>query len=98
LVVAVEAEVAITPIQRPRLVCLGVAEPGDGEPCPIWAGAFAPRRPALHDRQVPGSDVAFDTDLVAEMGGDALLALAAHARYVEFRQSGHLVSLPAAGG
>src|SRR6516225_1044356 len=47
LVVAVEAEVAVAPVQRPRLGRLGVADPGDGEPCPFRADALAPGRPAL---------------------------------------------------
>ena len=38
-----------------------------------------------------GGNVAFDTDLVAGMRGDALLAPAAHAGYVQFGQLGHRV-------
>ena len=97
LVVAVEAEMAVAPVQRPRPGCLGVAEPGDGEPCPFRSDALAPGRPALDDRQVPGADVAFDADLVPDVRGDALLAPAAHAGYVQFRQSGHQVSFPGGG-
>ena len=76
---------------------LGVAEPGDGEPCPFRADALAPGRPALDDRQLPGSDVALDADLVAGVRGDALLAPAAHAGYVQLGQSGHRVSFPGGG-
>src|SRR5207247_7172737 len=97
LLVAVEAEVTVAPVQRPRPVCLRVTEPGDGEPCPFRPGALAPGRPALHDRQVAGGNVAFDTDLVAGMRGDAFFAPATHAGYVQFGQIGHWVSLPGGG-
>src|SRR5690242_6790029 len=97
LVVAVEAEVAVAPVQRPHVGRLGVAEPGDGEPCPFRAGAFAPGWPAFDDRQVPGSDVVLDADLVPGVRGDALFAPAAHAGDVEFGQSGHQVSFPGGG-
>src|SRR5690349_6179050 len=97
LVVAVEAEVAVAPVQRPHVGRLGVAEAGDGEPCPFRAGAFAPGWPASDDRQVPGSDVVLDADLVPGVRGDALFAPAAHAGDVEFGQSGHPVSFPGGG-
>src|SRR2546430_16748700 len=97
LVVAVEAEIAVAPVQRPRLGRLGVAEPGDGEPCPFRADALAPGRPALDDRQLPGSDVALDADLVPGVCGDTLFAPAARAGYVQLRQSGHEVSVPGVG-
>ena len=97
LVVAVEAEVAVAPVQRPRLGRLRVAEPGDGEPRPFRAGALAPWRPAFDDRQVPGSDVVLDADLVPGVRRDALFAPAAHAGYVQLGQSGHQVSFPGGG-
>jgi hypothetical protein len=46
--------VAVAPVQGPLLGGLGVAEPGDGEPCPFWAGVLTPGWPALDDRQLPG--------------------------------------------
>ena len=58
---------------------------------------WAPGRPALDDRQLPGSDVALDADLVSGVRGDALLAPAADAGDVEFGQAGHLVSVPGGG-
>jgi len=94
LVVAVEAEIAVTPVQRPHPGGLRVAEPGDGEPCPFRAGVLAPGRAALDDRQLPGPDVALDVDLVPDVLGDALFAPAADPGDVEFGQSWHLVSVP----
>ena len=96
LVVAVEAEVAVAPVQCPHLGRLRVAEPGDGEPRPFRAGVLAPGRAALDDRQLPGPDVALDADLVPDVLGDTLFAPAADAGDVEFGQSWHLVSV--AGG
>jgi hypothetical protein len=46
---------------------------------------------------MPGSDVAFDPDLVSGVRGDALFASAAHAGDVEFGQSGHQISFPGGG-
>src|SRR2546430_8746969 len=89
LVVAVEAEIAVAPVQRPRLGGLRVAEPGDGESCPFRADALAPRWPALDDRQLPGANVVLDTDLVPGMRGDAFFAPAADAGYVQLGQLGH---------
>src|SRR6266536_5950155 len=85
-----KAQVAVAPVQCPGSGGLGIAEPGDGEPRPFAAGALAPGRTALDDRQVPWADVAFHPDLVAGMLRDALLAPAADAGDVEFGQSWHL--------
>ena len=94
-VVDVEAEVAITPVQGPLPCRLGVAQPGDREPRPLRADALTPGRPALHDRQMPGPDVAFHRDLVANMPGDALPAPAPHPGHIQLRQTclHHLESL-----
>ncbi|MDX6334999.1 MAG: hypothetical protein QOG05_2339 [Streptosporangiaceae bacterium] len=86
-VVDVEAEVAITPVQRPLPGRLGVVQPGDGEARPLRAHVFTPGRPALHDRQMPRRDVAFHLDLVAHMRGDALLAPATRPSHVQLRKT-----------
>ena len=44
-----------------------------------------------------GGNVAFDTDLVAGMRGDTLLAPATRMGYFQFGQLGHWVSLPGGG-
>jgi len=97
LVVEVEAQVTVAPVQHPGPGGLGIAKPGDGESCPFRAGALAPGRTALDDRQVPGAYVAFHPDLVPGMLRDALLAPAADAGDVEFGRSWHLVSVPGGG-
>jgi hypothetical protein len=63
----------------------------------IPGGVLAPGWPALDDRQVPGSGVALDADLVPGMLRDALPAPAAHAGYVQLGQLGHRISLPGGG-
>jgi hypothetical protein len=86
-VVDVEAEVAITPVQRPLPGRLGVVQPGDRKARPLRAHVFTPGRPALHDRQMPRRDVAFHLDLVAHMRGDALLAPATRPSHVQLRKT-----------
>jgi hypothetical protein len=63
----------------------------------VHLGVLTPGRSALDDRQMPGSDVAFDADLLPGVRGDTLLAPAAHAGYVQLRQSSHQVSFPGGG-
>src|SRR5258705_10183451 len=82
-----EAKVAITPVQGPLPRCLGVAQPGDREARPLRAHLFTPGRPALHDRQMPGRDVAFHLDLVANMRGDSLVAPAPYPSYIQLRKT-----------
>jgi len=86
-VVDVEAEVAVTPVQRPLPGRPGVVQPGDREARPLRAHVSTPGRPALYDRQVPGRDVAFHLDLVADMLRDALLAPASNPGHVQLRES-----------
>src|ERR1039457_1927094 len=86
-VVDVEAEVAITPVHGPLPRRLGVPQPGDREPRPLRAHVLTPGWPALHDRQMPGPDIAFHLDLVADMLRDALLAPAPHPGHVQLRQA-----------
>ena len=62
-----EAKVAIPPVQRPLPRRLRVPQPRDREPGPLRPNIRTPRRPALHDRQVPGSQVHLDTHLIAHM-------------------------------
>ena len=81
-IVDMEPEIAITPVQRPAPVRLGVAQPGDGKPCPLRAGLRTPGRPALHDRQMPRRDVTLHPYLVADVRGNALLTPAPHPCYV----------------
>jgi hypothetical protein len=84
--VAVEAQVAVAPVQRPAPRCAGVAQPGDGKAGPLRAGVHAPGRPALHDRQIPGPGIAFHPDPITQVPGDAPGAPAAHPLHVQIRQ------------
>jgi len=85
-IVGVEAEVAISPVQRPAPGRLDVTEPGDGKSCPLRV-RVVPGWPTLDDRQMPGPDLALHADLVADMLRDALLAPAPDPRHVQFRQT-----------
>src|SRR5260221_11492330 len=79
LVIEVEAQVAVAPVQGPGPGGLGGAEPGYGKPRPFRADALTPGRTALDDRQVPWAGVAFHPGLVAGMLRHALLAPPARA-------------------
>jgi hypothetical protein len=73
-VVGVEAEIAVTPVQRPRLRGLGVAQPSDRDARPLWAEVGAPRRAALDDRQVAFRDLTLDADLMPGRFGNTVRA------------------------
>ena len=65
----------------------------------VHSGPVPSRQGGLHSTIVRcrESDVALDADLVPGVCGDALFAPAAHAGYVQLRQSGHQVSFPGGG-
>jgi hypothetical protein len=49
-VVAVELEVAVSPVQGPGVGGGGVAQAGDREAAPLWSVIFTPRRTSFEDR------------------------------------------------
>jgi hypothetical protein len=71
LLVAVELEIAVSPIQRPHAVA-SAPQTGDWKACPVqYPTRRVPRRPALGDRDRRRTDVDFDTNLVEQLDGDA---------------------------
>lgn len=86
-VVEMEAEVTIAPVQRPHLVLDGVKQTGNRETGSLRPKILAPRCAALNDRQVSGSDLALNADLVAGVLWHSLVTPAVHPYDVEVRQS-----------
>jgi hypothetical protein len=64
-VVEVEAEVSVSPVQRPLVLGFGVAQPSDGESGPVGPEVRPPWRPALQDRCRDGGQVDLVADLIA---------------------------------
>ncbi|MDQ1376945.1 MAG: hypothetical protein QOE15_1118 [Acidimicrobiaceae bacterium] len=64
-IVQVEAEVPVSPVQRPLVLGLGVAQPCDGESGPVGPEIRPPRRPAVQDRCRDGGQVNLVPDLIA---------------------------------
>ncbi len=77
-VVAVEAQVAVSPVERPRPRGLGVAQPGDRQATPLRTEVGPLRRSALDNRQVGGVDLALNSNLVTRVLRDACRAPALH--------------------
>ena len=77
-VVDVEAEVAVAPVEGPRLFGDGVSQPGDREAGPLRAEVLAPGSAPLDDGEVSRGDLTFDADLVAGVLGHSSGAPALH--------------------
>src|SRR5918997_7212628 len=63
-VIGVEAQVAVAPVQRPRLVGLDVPQPRDGQAGPLAPVVFSPWAAPLDDREVSRRHVAINLDLM----------------------------------
>lgn len=82
--VDVEAQVAVAPVQRPRLTGLGLAQPRDREGCPLVPVTLAPWRAPLNDGEEPRRHIAVDANLTTRPLGHAPGAPALYACDVEF--------------
>jgi len=69
VVVPVELQIAVAPIQRPQTRRLRRAKPRDRKPRPFRTEIRAPRRATLHDRQTPLVDLSLNANLMSNMLG-----------------------------
>jgi hypothetical protein len=69
------------------------AQSRDREPGPLRAHIRPPRRPALHDRQMPISDIHLDSNLATDTLGHPASAPPLHSGHVHLRQNTHPTSV-----
>jgi hypothetical protein len=88
-------QVAVPPVQRPHTGGLHIAQTSDRKSGPVRARARVrpPRRPALHDRQMPIGDVHLDPNLVTDMLGYPVPTPSPHTRDIRLRQTTHPTSV-----
>src|SRR3954470_1072590 len=86
-VVEVEAQVAVSPVQGPRLAGGGVAKSGDGEAGPLRSEVLPPGLASFDDRQMARLDKTLDANLVAGMLGHSVGAPPLYSCDVQLRQA-----------
>ena len=83
-----EAEIAVAPVQGPRLVGGGVAQAGDRKAGPFRPEVLAPGGAPFDDGEVSWGDFALDADLVTGVFGHPRGGPPLHSCDIQFRQ-GH---------
>ena len=90
--VAVEAKVAVAPVQSPRLFGGGVTQTGDRKGGPFRPEVSTPGGTPLDDGEVSWGELAFDADLVAGVRGHPRSAPPLHSCDIQLGQCHRITS------